>query len=60
VSECAALILKNQQIGISLGVSFSSGDDDKVVKSLVSEADQAMYVAKALGGSRVELAASAS
>ncbi len=59
VSECSRLVVREEKIGISLGISFSSGDDDKVVKSLVSEADQAMYVAKALGGSRVELSASA-
>jgi len=56
VAECAAIDIQDERIGISLGVAFSSGKDDKLVKALVAEADQAMYVAKALGGSRVELA----
>ncbi|MDQ6955999.1 MAG: GGDEF domain-containing protein, partial [Mariprofundaceae bacterium] len=57
VKACAAIDAYDERIGISVGLSFSPADKDKVVKVLVSEADQAMYVAKALGGSRVEIAA---
>jgi len=57
VKACAAIDAYDERIGISVGLAFSAADKDKVVKVLVSEADQAMYVAKALGGSRVEIAA---
>ncbi|MBL1353332.1 MAG: sensor domain-containing diguanylate cyclase [Zetaproteobacteria bacterium] len=56
VKSCAALLSDSHQLGISVGVSFSAPEADKVVKSLVKEADRAMYIAKALGGRRVELA----
>jgi len=56
VKNCAAIDAYDERIAISVGVSFSPADKDKVVKDLVSEADQAMYIAKALGGSRVEIA----
>jgi len=57
VQSCAAIDAYDERIAMSVGISFSPADKDKVVKVLVSEADQAMYVAKALGGSRVEIAA---
>jgi len=56
VEACMGLSCDEYQLAISVGLSFSSQEDDKVVKVLVKEADQAMYIAKALGGSRVELA----
>jgi len=56
VNECKKIALNDKSMGISIGVSFSTASDDKVVKKLVEEADQAMYVAQALGGSRVEMA----
>jgi len=56
VKACASIEVGDERIGISAGLAFSPADVDKVVKVLVSEADQAMYVAKALGGSRVEIA----
>jgi len=58
VEGCKALSNKDYKLGISVGVSFSLQEEDKVVKALVKEADQAMYVAKALGGNCVELAPS--
>ncbi len=57
VKACASIDAYDERIGISVGLAFSAAEADKVVKVLVSEADQAMYVAKALGGSRVEIAA---
>jgi len=56
VNECRKITQNDKSMGISVGVSFSTADHDKIVKKLVEEADQAMYVAQALGGSRVELA----
>jgi len=58
VKQCASIDIYDERIGISVGLAFSSTDADKVVKVLVAEADQAMYIAKALGGSRVEIAVS--
>jgi len=56
VEECATLSEEHHPLGISAGIALSSKDDDCMVKDLVKKADEAMYVAKALGGSRVELA----
>jgi len=56
VKACASIDNYHERIGISIGVAFSASDEDKAVKELVSEADRAMYIAKALGGSRIELA----
>jgi len=58
VGDCASIVIEGEHVAISLGVAFSSGETNKVVKELVEEADRAMYIAKALGGSRVEIAAS--
>jgi len=57
VDDCASIVIEDERIAISLGVDFSSGKEDVVVKELVEGADRAMYIAKALGGSRVEIAA---
>jgi len=48
---------KNKEsITISIGVAFSTSGQDLAVKKLIALADQAMYVAKALGGNRFEIA----
>ena len=47
------------RLGVSIGLAFSDVGEDKRLKQLIEEADQAMYVAKALGGGRFELAAGA-
>jgi len=43
---------------ISIGVAVSTAEQDWAVKDLIARADQAMYVAKALGGNRFEVAES--
>jgi len=48
--------LGDDKIGVSLGVAFSSAETDMRLKSLIEVADRAMYVAKALGGNRLEVA----
>ncbi|MDQ6988213.1 MAG: DUF484 family protein [Mariprofundaceae bacterium] len=59
VKACAAIESHDQQITVSAGLALSTAAQDKRVKDVISEADQAMYVAKALGGGRCEVAASA-
>lgn len=44
------------RITISAGVAYSEPEQDLAVKEIIRRADQAMYVAKALGGNRFELA----
>jgi len=56
VERCAALEIKGEKASVSMGVALSSAKQDISVKQLVDQADQAMYVAKALSGSRYEFA----
>lgn len=49
---------EDAHVTVSIGVGFSSAKQDMAVKELAAQADQAMYVAKALGGNRVEVAES--
>jgi diguanylate cyclase (GGDEF)-like protein len=55
IDACGSIRLEEEKLGISMGVAFSTSDQDLAVKQLIEQADQAMYVAKALGGSRYEL-----
>jgi diguanylate cyclase (GGDEF)-like protein len=48
--------LGDNRVSVSLGVAFSSADKDMRLKDLIEAADRAMYVAKALGGNRLEVA----
>ncbi len=47
-----------EPVTVSIGVAFSASGNDMAVKELITRADQAMYVAKALGGNRSEIAES--
>jgi len=47
---------EGEAVTVSIGVAFSSSENDMAVKDLITRADQAMYVAKALGGNRFEMA----
>jgi len=49
-----------QKLTVSIGIAFSTSGQDLAVKDLIARADQAMYVAKALGGNRFEVAENAS
>ncbi len=51
---CAAQI-DSITVSISMGIAFSRSAE-MTVKNLIAQADQAMYVAKALGGNRFEIA----
>ncbi len=56
VHGCADITIQDEKPSISMGVALSSAKQDFSVKYLVDQADQAMYVAKALSGSRFEFA----
>ncbi|MDQ6982655.1 MAG: DUF484 family protein [Mariprofundus sp.] len=43
-------------VSVSIGLAFSASENDMAVKDIITRADQAMYVAKALGGNRFEMA----
>jgi len=47
-----------ESVTVSIGAAFSAPENDMAVKDLITKADQAMYVAKALGGNRFEMAES--
>ncbi len=46
--------LAGMSVSVSLGLAHSAASEDLSVKQLIDQADKAMYVAKALGGGRVE------
>jgi diguanylate cyclase (GGDEF)-like protein len=57
VNAVAAIEVEGDEaVSLSMGVAFSSAKQDMAVKQLIALADQAMYVAKALGGNRYEMA----
>ncbi len=56
VRGCAEIEIKGEKPSVSMGVALSAAEKDISVKQLVEQADQAMYVAKALSGSRFEFA----
>ncbi|MDX8404186.1 MAG: DUF484 family protein [Mariprofundaceae bacterium] len=54
VQACGAIAVEDEKMAISMGIAYSNADRDMAVKQLIEYADEAMYVAKALGGSRFE------
>ena len=56
VHGCAEIEIQGEKPSVSMGVALSAAEKDISVKQLVEQADQAMYVAKALSGSRFEFA----
>ncbi len=48
--------IENEVLSVSIGLAFSAKDEDLTLTQLIKKADKAMYVAKALGGNRVESA----
>jgi len=54
VQACGAIAVEDEKVAISMGIAYSHADRDMAVKQLIEYADEAMYVAKALGGSRFE------
>jgi len=56
LSDMNKSVFDDESIGVSIGLSFSSAEEDLRLNDLIKKADKAMYVAKALGGNRLELA----
>jgi two-component system, cell cycle response regulator len=56
VEACSQIVMGEEHAGVSMGVAVSLPEQDLQVRELIDLADQAMYVAKALGGSRFEVA----
>lgn len=54
IKACSKIEAGDGHISISIGLAYSEPERDMRVKELVTQADQAMYVAKALGGGRFE------
>jgi two-component system cell cycle response regulator len=55
IAACGEVSIQDEKVAISMGVAYSAIEQDLAVKKLIENADQAMYVAKALGGSRFEV-----
>ncbi|MDX8389309.1 MAG: DUF484 family protein [Mariprofundaceae bacterium] len=53
--SCAKLSNEERSISVSIGLARSGKETDMQVTTLIEHADHAMYVAKALGGNRVEI-----
>ncbi len=56
LKDTQQLTIEDEQMSVSIGLSFSSEKEDLTLTQLIKKADKAMYVAKALGGNRVETA----
>jgi len=56
IKACARIKSGEDSVSVSVGLAYSPPEKDLRVKELISMADQAMYVAKALGGGRLEVA----
>ncbi|MDQ6960780.1 MAG: DUF484 family protein [Mariprofundaceae bacterium] len=56
IKACSQIKLGEDSVSVSMGLACSPAEKDLRVKELISMADQAMYVAKALGGGRLEVA----
>ena len=55
IQACGDITVQDEKMAISMGIAYSSANRDMAVKQLIEHADEAMYVAKALGGSRFEV-----
>lgn len=56
VEACGRVLAGGEPVGVSAGLAYSPPERDMRVRELIEAADQAMYVAKALGGGRLEMA----
>ncbi len=56
IDACGELEIDEHHISLSVGLAFSPAYQDMRLKDLLASAEHAMYVAKALGGGRLETA----
>ncbi len=56
VNACGALEFEGQEISLSMGLASAEAGREMRVKDLVASSEHAMYVARALGGNRLEIA----
>jgi len=54
MNDINQLTCHNEKLSASVGISVSSPEKDMTLNTLIKNADKAMYVAKALGGNRLE------
>ncbi len=54
LNDMQALHHQGEHISVSIGLAYSSSQQNLTLTQLINHADKAMYVAKALGGNRVE------
>jgi len=47
---------QDEQVSVSIGLAYSASNQDLTLTQLIEKADKAMYVSKALGGNRIEVA----
>ncbi|OIP99610.1 MAG: sensory box protein [Zetaproteobacteria bacterium CG2_30_46_52] len=57
LNDVNGLVCNNEQIRISVGLACSAPTEDITLNTLIAKADKGMYIAKALGGNRIEIAA---
>ncbi len=60
IEQCQQWVFETITLGVSIGFSYVSSASECTVSELIQRADQAMYIAKALGGNRVECEVSCS
>ena len=56
-ADISQLTCHGETLSVSIGLALSNAEDDMTLNDLVKAADKAMYVAKALGGNRLEYTA---
>lgn len=56
LEECNSIRVEGEALSVSIGMAYCDVAGKERVKDLIGRADRAMYVAKALGGGRLEVA----
>ncbi len=56
LTDIRTLICHDEKMSVSIGLAISTAEQDLTLNTLITAADKAMYVAKALGGNRLEFA----
>ncbi len=56
LKDVRAMVCSDEQMSVSIGIACSPADQNLTLTTLIEQADKAMYIAKALGGNRFEIA----